>query len=230
MPFDTENCIQFNATYMKDYTYEKRDLDIRNIETKVKVQVHDIARKQLNVSLQQYDRGVRWDREEMNFVGNQWLTAYLPVWLYSYQDKKGMLHYVAINGRTGETVGSIPFDKTKLLLTLLLVFGGSVLLGFVTGFLLSIFFSVGLGIFNFFILSGIGFVAALILFIVEDYKYSNLVWKRHHYENETKYGLKYLHNVDEKIDHIHKTYSHSVKGANNKNNLVGEFVPIQKEK
>jgi hypothetical protein len=42
---------------------------------------------------------------------------YLPVWLYSYQQPgSGMLHYIAVNGRTGETMGSVPVQHWKLLL------------------------------------------------------------------------------------------------------------------
>jgi hypothetical protein len=45
---------------------------------------------------------------------------YLPVWLYSYQQPgSGMLHYIAVNGRTGETMGSVPVQQWKLLLAAL---------------------------------------------------------------------------------------------------------------
>jgi hypothetical protein len=42
---------------------------------------------------------------------------YLPVWLYSYQQESNkLLHYIAVNARTGETMGSIPVSQPKLLL------------------------------------------------------------------------------------------------------------------
>lgn len=47
---------------------------------------------------------------------------YLRVWLYSYHQpgaNGGMLHYIAANGRTGETMGSIPIKHWKLLLAAL---------------------------------------------------------------------------------------------------------------
>ena len=49
---------------------------------------------------------------------------YLPVWLYSYHQpgrNGGMLHYIAVNGRTGETMGSVPVEQWKLLLAALTV-------------------------------------------------------------------------------------------------------------
>ena len=52
--------------------------------------------------------------------GERWVSAYLPVWLYSYYEKKpngkSFLHYVAVNARTGETMGSVPLNQRKLLL------------------------------------------------------------------------------------------------------------------
>ena len=35
--------------------------------------------------------------------------------------RTGMLHYIAVNGRTGETMGSVPVQQWKLLLTALTV-------------------------------------------------------------------------------------------------------------
>jgi hypothetical protein len=43
----------------------------------------------------------------------------LLAWLYSYHQPSangGMVHYIAVNGRTGETMGSIPIQQWKLLL------------------------------------------------------------------------------------------------------------------
>jgi hypothetical protein len=43
---------------------------------------------------------------------------YLPVWLYSYYHEKGgnsMVHYIAVNGRTGEVMGSVPVSQARLL-------------------------------------------------------------------------------------------------------------------
>jgi len=54
--------------------------------------------------------------------GTRWVSMYLPVWLYSYHQpgrNGGMLHYIAVNGRTGETMGSVPVQQWKLLLAAL---------------------------------------------------------------------------------------------------------------
>jgi len=61
---------------------------------------------------------------------------YLPVWLYSYFEPRrggGLLHYIAVNGRTGETMGSVPVQQWKLVLAALAV--GTVLEGVAIGIL-----------------------------------------------------------------------------------------------
>lgn len=118
MPFDTENCVKWDSNYLKGYSSEKRDVNVGNIKGLVTEQSKDIARFAANDTLKFYDRGVRWDSEELDIKGQQWKSAYLPVWLYSYQQVKGdkkLLHYVAVNARTKETMGSVPIHMPKLI-------------------------------------------------------------------------------------------------------------------
>ena len=124
MPFDIENCVKYNSNYLRGYTSEKRDMDIDDLRQIVDKQSKDVARFAANDTLKQYDRGVRWKTENLNVKGKQWKTAYLPVWLYSYQEKKGdksILHYVAVNARTKETMGSVPIYMSKLILVSVIV-------------------------------------------------------------------------------------------------------------
>ena len=124
MPFDIENCVKYNSNYLRGYTSEKRDMDIDDLRQIVDKQSQDVARFAANDTLKQYDRGVRWKTENLNVKGKQWKTAYLPVWLYSYQEKKGdksILHYVAVNARTKETMGSVPIHMSKLILVSVIV-------------------------------------------------------------------------------------------------------------
>ena len=115
MPFDTENCIRFQSNYLTGFTSEKRDTNIGDLNDKALTQIRDVARHALNNELRQYDRGIRWDKEEVNVIGTRWISAYLPVWIYSYYQKNNkQLHYVAVNGRTKELMGSIPINKSGL--------------------------------------------------------------------------------------------------------------------
>ena len=103
---------------------EKRDLDVEKLRPRLEDQLLSIARAQVENSVDRYDRGVRWEQERLSLHGSRWVSMYLPVWLYSYHEpgpKGGMLHYIAVNGRTGETMGSVTVQKWKLLLAAITV-------------------------------------------------------------------------------------------------------------
>lgn len=203
MPFDVENCVKFNANYLKGYSSEKRDTNIEQLKDIVDVQVKDIARFAANDTLEQYDRGVAWKDESLQIKGEQWQAAYLPVWLYSYQQIKGdkkQLHYVAVNARTKETMGSVPIHMPKLLIISLLVE--------ILGALATIFVDMD---YNWiFLLSG--FIYFFIIF--SKYRNHNA---RHTYEIETKKSISNLVKRDEFIKSKKGLTNSTMDGANNKN-------------
>jgi ribosomal protein S27E len=121
LPFDTKNAVKWNASYLRGCSSEKRDQDVSHLEPKLADQLLSIARAQVEGSVSRYDRGVRWEQERLQVHGTRWVSMYLPVWLYSYQQEGGLLHYIAVNGRTGETMGSVPVQQWKLLLAALTV-------------------------------------------------------------------------------------------------------------
>lgn len=120
MPFDVENSVRYDSNYLSGFTSERRDSNLDQLTPIAHAQTQDIARHKANQTLTAYGRGVRWDHEQVDVIGQRWVSAYLPVWLYSYHEKKSggrsFLHYVAVNGRTGETMGSVPLNQAKLLL------------------------------------------------------------------------------------------------------------------
>ena len=123
LPFDTKNAVKWNASYLAGYTSEKRDRNVEQLGPRLEDQLLSIARAQMQSSVRGYDRGVRWEQERLDVHGTRWVAMYLPVWLYSYQQggKGGILHYIAVNGRTGETMGSVPVQQWKLITAALTV-------------------------------------------------------------------------------------------------------------
>ncbi|MBA2079606.1 TFIIB-type zinc ribbon-containing protein [Rhodanobacter sp. PCA2] len=124
LPFDTKNAVKWNASYLAGITSEKRDRDVEGLRPHLEDQLLSIARAQVEASVSRYDRGVRWEQERLDLRGTRWVSMYLPVWLYSYHQpgrNGGMLHYIAVNGRTGKTMGSVPVQQWKLLATALTV-------------------------------------------------------------------------------------------------------------
>jgi DNA-directed RNA polymerase subunit RPC12/RpoP len=131
LPFDTKNAVKWNASYLSGFTSEKRDSDVEELRPRLEDQLLSIGRCEVEESVKRFDRGVRWEREGLDVHGTRWVSMYLPVWLYSYHQpgrNGGMLHYIAVNGRTGETMGSVPIQQWKLLTAAITV--GTFLEGF----------------------------------------------------------------------------------------------------
>ena len=220
MPFDTENCVEYNANYLRGYTSEKRDVNIDQIRNTVHTQANDIARIAANQTLSDYDRGVAWEDDNFTVKGESWKAAYLPVWLYSYMQVKGskkLLHYVAVNARTKETMGSVPINMTKLWIV-------SIILE-----VLGIFLAVTLGRNPFNVESPYRFALmapAIIFFALMYSKYRNS-GARHTYEKETSNEMSNMSMVDDYLERRNGLESSSIRGANNEQvhgNYSNDFV------
>jgi hypothetical protein len=124
LPFDTKNAVKWNASYLLGLSSEKRDVNVEDLRPRLEAALLSIGRCKVLPSVKKYDRGVRWEQESIDVHGSRWVSMYLPVWLYSYHEpgrNGGMLHYIAVNGRTGETMGSVPVEQWKLLLAAITV-------------------------------------------------------------------------------------------------------------
>lgn len=205
MPFDTENCVKYNSNYLTGFTSEKRDANIEELKPLVKGQLQDVAKFAANDSVSEYDRGVRWDTQEFNVIGQQWISAYLPVWLYSYQEISGdkkLLHYVALNARTKEIMGSVPIHFPKLI-------GVSVLVEIASVFSWKILY----GIFNLDYLFLL-FLAGPVYFayFYMTYRNSNA---RHKYEKETKTEITNMKTRDDFVKTKTGLSNETMEDANN---------------
>ncbi len=204
MPFDIENCVKYDANYLRGYTSERRDTNIDDLRVIVATQSKDIARFAANDSMKKYDRGANWSKEDLKIKGQQWKTAYLPVWLYSYQqvksDGKKVLHYVAVNARTKETMGSVPINIPKLLIVSIIV---EIIAIFIAFDLLEDFDY------------NIIFLAAGPLYywlIKSRYRNQNA---RHTYELETKRDVTNLKSVDKFLKSEKGLRNSMIEGCNN---------------
>ena len=206
-PFDHENCIKWNASYLIGYASEKRDTNIEDLYAPVEVKARDVARYSTNKTLQEYDRGVRWEQEELDIKGQKWSAAYLPVWLYSYQQikegGKNLLHYVAVNARSLKTMGSVPINTPKLLTVSALVQILGTIIGLAILFLGGDDSEAGL-----FFLSA-GFVYYGIIYM----KYRNKNARFEH-EKETRTTMDNVERSDVYIKRLRRLKNGIIKGAN----------------
>ncbi len=205
LPFDTENATKWDANYLKGYNSEKRNMNMDGLNTIVEKQAKSVARHKANETLGHYDRGVRWDQENLEMKGQQWVAAYLPVWLYSYQEKKGnksLLHYTAVNARTKETMGSVPINMGKLIGVSLIIEVVAIILGL----LLYAFLDEAATMIT--MIAGPAFA----LTMYKKYRNTDV---RHTYEKETHSDFKNMQTVDDFVEHRKRLSNPNMKGANN---------------
>ena len=205
MPFDTENCVKWNPNFLKGYTSEKRDVNVDQLRPLVEAQAGDVARfAATHETMEYYNRGANFREDNLSIKGTQWRSAYLPIWLYSYQQKKSnnedsILHYVAVNARTQETMGSVPVHMPKLALV-------SALVGLAGGGLYSLFSRNGFSIIA-------SLVVGLIYFAILYSKYRN-TGARHTHEKETKHEITNVRKVDNFVKKEHGLSNSSISGKN----------------
>lgn len=117
LPFDVKNIARFDANYLgTEYTSERRDMNVDQAESYAVHHFMTIARSAVVPSISRYGRGVRWEAEQVNVKGSRWTSMLLPVWLYGFEEtKKGkqITHYLAVNGRNGYVMGSVPINTKK---------------------------------------------------------------------------------------------------------------------
>lgn len=125
-------------------------------------------------------------------------------------EKKGsenILHYVAVNARTKETMGSVPINMGRLIFISAIV----ELFGILIAFLLSMNPNRDSDYVWVFYLLG------FIFFIIKYLRYRNSN-ARHTYERETQYNIKNMETSDQKVRTMHRVDSSSMAEANN--NLI----------
>lgn len=137
-PFDLKNAVAYNAHYLQGFTSERRNVQVEQIVPLAWSNVLSVGRARVNETMKAYDRGVRWEHERIEIEGSRWVSVYLPVWLYSYYQDfgngRGLKHYVAVNGRTGETMGSIPVRQGRLVAVSMLIGVVGTILGGIVAF------------------------------------------------------------------------------------------------
>ena len=211
LPFDTENCVEWNPSYLRGYASEKRDTNVSVLKPAVEIQSKDIARYQARQTMEFYDRGARWESESLEIKGTSWKAAYLPVWLYSYyQQDKQLMHYVAVNARTGETMGSVPINKTRLMIVSAIIEVFGILLGW---FWFRFWIGVDVDDDNPAFWGILGFTPGFIFYWWQTNRYRNMS-ARHMHEKDTKSEAKNMKKTDEMKEHRKRLSNSRIQGEN----------------
>jgi len=215
MPFDTDNCEDWNPNYLHGFASERRDTNVDDLREQLGLQVGDVARYKVKESMTYYNRGACWSKEDVKTKGSRWKAAYLPVWLYSYlqtTSKGSMLHYVAVNGRTGETMGSVPINKTRLYIISALIEMVGIFLGWKW-----IKFWLGVPMDadddNPALFGLAGLTPGFIFYWIQTARYRNMN-ARHKHEAETKADIENMKKTDVSIGRRNRLRNSRIAGQN----------------
>ena len=113
-PFDFNNAINFDSSYLSGFVAEKKDIEKEALMNSIEDDVYKYSTKVVRDSM---------TGESVNVVNNDFTIgqgsfeyAMLPVWAYNDRDSNKHFFF-SVNGQTGKVVGKLPIDNAKLYLS-----------------------------------------------------------------------------------------------------------------
>lgn len=119
-PFDYQELIDFNTSYLAGYVSEKYDVSKDQAYENLKERIETDSLNYLNQELINYDTiNIKTKTNDINILDIKYCL--LPVWVLNLKYKDKIYHF-AINGQSGKLVGEIPVSTSKLIITSILTF------------------------------------------------------------------------------------------------------------
>ena len=112
-PYEFGALEKFHMGYLSGFQAEKRDIDKENYIEEIKKEVSDFAEKRIRDTITGRT-SFSADSQHYHITEDKFSYVLLPVWVLTYKAKGSDICYFAMNGQTGEIVGSLPTDSKKL--------------------------------------------------------------------------------------------------------------------
>lgn len=136
LPFQMDGLKEFQMAYLSGFAAEKKDIEESDLTDQAEQEVREYMESSLRNSFTGYN-SVSVENSEVKISEGKWQYALLPVWTFTYQDKReNKVYYFALNGQTGKTCGRLPVDKGKLTLFFFEIFIPVFLLFLAIGYLI----------------------------------------------------------------------------------------------
>jgi hypothetical protein len=117
LPWDLTRQVAFRPEYLSGFQTERRDLDFGQVAPEAAHHVDLAARRLMATDV--FARNQRFQDVRLWGVTHirRWRHRYtlLPAWVLFYIAPTREVYYFGINGQTGEAVGRLPINKTKLM-------------------------------------------------------------------------------------------------------------------
>lgn len=113
-PFNYDEIIDFDMSYLSGHTAEKYDVGKDEIQARIVTRVTEEAETLFKSTIERYS-STKKERKNFRAANIKWKYALLPVWFLSYT-YRGKVYCYAMNGQTGKFGGELPLDKKKMYL------------------------------------------------------------------------------------------------------------------
>ena len=114
-PFDYSALVPFSAAYFTGHLADKYDVDAEASAPRADKRVHESAVGVLEDTVTGYDRCTLDGEATVIKEDGSVSYAMVPVWILTTK-YQGTPYTFMMNGQTGKVVGSVPIDRTKVLL------------------------------------------------------------------------------------------------------------------
>ena len=118
-PFDYNDMINFNYSYLSGFLAEKYDVNKEDAEVEAKNRVSSSFESVMRNDVKGYStviptkKSINCNPKDINYV-------LLPVWMLNIKYKE-KIYTFAMNGQTGKLIGNIPIDKKKAIIYWILI-------------------------------------------------------------------------------------------------------------
>lgn len=113
-PFNYDEIIDFDMSYLSGHTAEKYDVGKEEVQARITTRVTEEAEALFKSTIEKYS-SIKKEQKSFRAANIKWKYALLPVWFLSYT-YRGKLYCYAMNGQTGKFGGELPLDKKKMYL------------------------------------------------------------------------------------------------------------------
>jgi DNA-directed RNA polymerase subunit RPC12/RpoP len=112
-PFDYDDMVDFNMSYLSGFFADKYDVPKSEIIDRIRQRAGSAANEVLKDDINGYS-SVSVTHSNINLIRTDWQYVLLPLWFmtYSYKDK---IYQFAVNGQTGKVAGLPPLSIPKML-------------------------------------------------------------------------------------------------------------------
>lgn len=113
LPFNLKELVGFEISHLNGFQSEKKNLDRKDLEDSILLDVGNYTVAHLKSSLVTYSK-VNITETKVVQTRAKWRYVLLPVWIFNCPDSSGEIRTYKMNGQNGKISGEPPLSKLKV--------------------------------------------------------------------------------------------------------------------